>query len=55
MRYLITINGNPPFLTKYFEYENHWTNGVNMVVCDLQTLSFTQNGKDWHPIKNDGL
>jgi hypothetical protein len=55
MRYLVTMNGNPPFLTKWFEYESHCTDGVNMVVCDLQTLSYTQDGKNWHSIEQDQL
>jgi len=55
MRYLITMNGNPPFLTKWFEYDNHWQDGINMVVCDLQNLTYTQDGKTWHPIEQDQL
>lgn len=55
MRYLVTINGNPPFLTKWFEYDNHWQDGINMVVCDLQNLTYTQDGKTWHPIRQNQL
>jgi len=55
MRYLVTMNGNPPFLTKWFEYDNHWQDVINMVVCDLQNLTYTQDGKTWHPIEQDQL
>ena len=55
MRYLVTMNGNPPFLTKWFEYDNHWQDGINMVVCDLQNLTYTTDGKNWNPIEIDQL
>jgi len=55
MRYLVTMNGNPPFLTKWFEYDNHWQDGINMVVCDLQSLTYTTDGKNWLPIEIDHL
>jgi len=55
MIYLVTMNGNPPFLTKWFEYDNHWQDGINMVVCDLLNLAYTQDGKTWHPIETDQL
>ncbi len=55
MRYLVTMNGNPPFLTKWFEYENHWQDNVNMAVCDLQNLTYTTDGKNWLPIETDQL
>ena len=55
MRYLVTMNGNPPFLTKWFEYENHWQDNVNMAVCDLQNLTYTTDGTTWHSIETDQL
>lgn len=33
MQYLITIPGHEPFTTKWYQYENHYTEG--MVVYDL--------------------
>ena len=55
MRYLVTMNGNPPFLTKWFEYENHWDDGKGIVIYDLQTLTYTTDGTTWHPIETDQL
>jgi hypothetical protein len=55
MRYLVTMNGNPPFLTKWFEYDNHWQEHCDMVVYDLQTLTYTTDGTTWEPIETDEL
>lgn len=55
MRYLVTMNSNPPFLTKWFEYENHWDDGKGMVIYDLQNLTYTTDGKTWLPIEIDHL
>jgi len=55
MRYLVTIPNFHAFLTKWYEYENHWDDGKGMVIYDLQNLTYTTDGKDWHPIEQDHL
>jgi hypothetical protein len=55
MNYLVTfIDGSlTPFLTKWFEYDNHWVEG--MVVFDLSDNTYTIDGKDWRPIEENHL
>jgi hypothetical protein len=53
MRYLITSDTNPPFLTKWYEYENHYTEG--MTIYDFGHNKYTTNGIDWHDIDIDHL
>lgn len=56
MRYLITANdGFPPFLTNVFDYVNNWQEDCDMVVYDLQTITYTTDGTTWHPIETDQL
>lgn len=54
MRYLITFtDGTTPFLTKWFDRENHFTE--NMIVYDLEFNQYTTNGVDWLQIEEDHL
>ena len=55
MRYLITTNHAEPFFTKWFDPENHWIKGVEMIVYDLNNYSYTKNGTDWIRIEIDNL
>jgi hypothetical protein len=55
MRYLITTNQTQPFLTMYFNAENHFQENIKMVVFDLLKRIFTTNGKDWKAIPVDHL
>ena len=52
MRYLITTPDQPPFLTKWHNPENHTT---GMVVYDLLTLLFSEDGVNWKEISIDKL
>ena len=52
MRYLITTPDQPPFLTKWHNTENHTT---GMVVYDLLTLLFSEDGVFWNQISIDKL
>lgn len=46
MRYLITFSdGSYPFFTKWYDYENHYTEG--MTIFDLSLLTYSTNGKDF--------
>lgn len=52
MRYLITTPEHPPFLTKWYNPENHES---GMIVYDLFTLLFTEDGIFWNQISIDNL
>jgi len=56
MRYLITYhNGETPFLTNYFDPENHWNDKLDMVVYDLATNQYMEDGWRWKIIEEDHL
>lgn len=55
MRYLITTKKNPPFLTKWFESENHFNKDIGMIVYDLIENKFTSDGIHWYDIEIDHL
>lgn len=56
MRYLITTKEiKSPFLTQWFESDNHFNNEVEMIVYDLVECKFTTDGKNWHDIEIDHL
>ena len=55
-RYLITTKEvKSPFLTKWFEPENHFNPDIEMIVYDLVECKFTTDGKTWHDIEIDHL
>lgn len=53
MRYLITTNCEPPFLTNWFEPENHFNAEVGMTVYDIRDYTYTTDGKSWKVIDID--
>ena len=53
MNYLIQPKDSEPFLTRYYEYDNHYTEG--MIVYDLVNFLYTTNGIDWKNIAVDIL
>ena len=55
MQYLITSIFMEPFLTHWFDSENHFNKKLQMVVYDLINLKYTTDGKTWHNIKIDHL
>lgn len=55
MRYLITTNVQAPFLTNWFDMENHFSPSVQMVVYDLLRKKYTDDGVTWKDIKTDQL
>jgi hypothetical protein len=55
MQYLITTNAAPPFLTNWFDAENHFNPDVEMVVYDLIHFVYTTDGHNWEPINIDHL
>ena len=56
MRYLITTKEvESPFLTKWFEPENHFNPDIEMIVYDLVECKFTTDGTTWNDIEIDHL
>lgn len=56
MRYLITTKETyAPFLTKWYEAENHFNPDLDMVVYDLQELKYTTDGITWLDLEIDVL
>lgn len=53
MRYLITTPNETPFLSPYFEAENHFVDG--MTVYDIFAQLYTTDGKTWKRINEDRL
>jgi len=55
MRYLITTNIQPPFLSDRFDAENNFNAEVGMVVYDLAKGVYTTDGEKWNEIEEDHL
>jgi len=57
MQYLVTTLNHSPFLTEWFDPENHFNTDpdMGMVVYDLFKKTFTTNGVDWRNIELDSL
>lgn len=55
MRYLIISNSYEPFLTEWFDYENHYNKDIKMIVFDLIELKYTIDGITWKNIEIDNL
>lgn len=55
MHYLITTSITPPYLTQWFDADNHFNPDVNMVVYDLERCVYTTDGYNWEPIQIDHL
>ena len=55
MRYLITTNIEPPFLSDWFYAEHHFNAEVGMVVYNLAKGVYTTDGEKWEQIEEDHL
>ena len=56
MRYLITTNeAYGPFLTNWFDPENHFNKEIGMIVYDLVKHIYTTDGTTWNDIELDHL
>lgn len=51
--YLITIPNEPPFVTTYYDFSNHFVEG--MVIYNLATLRYSYDGKTFIDINQDHL
>jgi hypothetical protein len=54
-RYLVTSKNFEPFLTNYFEFEDHFVVEINMIVYDLIHRKYTIDGTTWLNIDIDTL
>lgn len=48
--FLVTMTDESPFVIGYFDPENHFVPGVGMVVYDLNTGRYTDDGQTWKDI-----
>lgn len=56
MRYLVTTKeAYTPFLTNWFDLENHFNHDIEMTVYDLQNYVYCTDGKTWQDIEIDNL
>ena len=55
MRYLFVIKNEPPFLSPWFDAENHFEDNIGMVVCDLVNFKYTTDGTTWNDMEIDHL
>lgn len=55
MRYLVTTNTLPPFLTNWYDTKNHFNPEIGMVVYDLYKFIYTTDGVKWNEIIEDHL
>ena len=57
MRYLIIIEGENPFLTDYFDFDNNYTFGIGMTVIDSTNMLYIndENNGLWKDIEEDHL
>jgi hypothetical protein len=56
MRYLVTTeSAYAPFVTNYFDAQNHFIAEIGMVVYDLHKLVYTTDGVNWLLIEEDHL
>lgn len=53
MRYLITQADHEPFITEWFNSENHYVKG--MIVYDFLSLIYSVDGENWKDIIVDHL
>lgn len=55
MRYIVTTKDNKPFLTDWFDEENHFNKEVGMIVYDIINNVYTTDGENWLEISIDNL
>jgi len=53
MRYLIIPKEGEPFITQYYDFDNHYVEGDS--VYDLDKIIYTTNGRIWNEIPIDHL
>jgi hypothetical protein len=53
--FLVTTTDKPPFITNWFDAENHFNAHQGMIVYDLLTREYTTDGVIWMEITVDHL
>ena len=53
MHYLIHPKDSEPFLTRYYDYANHFEDG--MIVYNLWNQTYSTDGITWKPIEIEQL
>lgn len=54
-RYLITMDGEEPFTTEWYDFQNNYRADLNMIVYDLHNNLYSTNGIDYKELENDHL
>lgn len=54
-QYLITMDGEEPFFTAWFDYDNNYRKDLNMVVYDLWNHQYSTDGLEFKDIESDHL
>ena len=53
--YIIFKPGDAPFMTKWYQFENHWEPDTGMMVIYLPYRKYTVDGVSWHELESDHL
>ena len=55
--YLVTLSGYPPFITTFFDPENHFKPGMTVyhIYGQKGMANYTTDGYNWQPIEFDSL
>ena len=53
MKYIITTKKKEPFIKKWFDYDNYFKSDFIMIVYDLLTNKFTDDGKNQYNVEID--
>lgn len=54
-QYLITMDGEEPFTTEWYDYINNYRADLNMIVYDLHHNLYSTDGIEWKELQNDHL
>lgn len=55
MRYIIILKDDKPFITKWFEKENHFNSEIISMVIDIALGMYTIDGETWIEMEVDHL
>jgi hypothetical protein len=53
--YIVIQPGEKPFTTKWYQFENHWTPNIGMMVIYLPHQVYTVDGVNWYKLESDEL
>ena len=55
MNYLVTVKGEEPFYTDWFDSKNFFNHEIGMVIYNLYDKTYTVDGENWNAILFDSL